>query len=115
MKKTNVQKIASEIISAIFPSQEALNKYLKEHPDADKSNHRVVKSLGKSENRIKFINNKEMKDAKDFLEKKMKGLPYQVDDDDKHIHFPNYKSLQDAMKLLKDKKKDMFIQKVHSK
>jgi hypothetical protein len=35
-------RIAKELIGIDFPTQDAMNKYLKEHPDADKSNHRVV-------------------------------------------------------------------------
>lgn len=34
---------AKELMATDFPSQEALDKYLKEHPDADKSQHHVVK------------------------------------------------------------------------
>lgn len=36
-------KLAKELLSMDFPNQEALDKYLKDHPDADRSNHKVVK------------------------------------------------------------------------
>ena len=36
--------MAKELIGMDFPTQDAMDKYLKDHPDADKSNHRVVKT-----------------------------------------------------------------------
>lgn len=35
--------MAKEFIGIDFPNQDAMDKYLKEHPDADRTNHRVVK------------------------------------------------------------------------
>ncbi len=37
-------KIAKLLVSFDFPTQDALDKYLKEHPDADKRLHKVVES-----------------------------------------------------------------------
>ena len=37
-------KIAKSLLSMEFPTQDALDKYLKDHPDADRSNHRVVET-----------------------------------------------------------------------
>jgi len=37
-------KLAKEIMAMEFPTQEALNEYLKEHPEADKSHHSVKKT-----------------------------------------------------------------------
>jgi len=37
-------KLARELVSVEFPTQDAMDKYLKEHPGADKSLHRVVKT-----------------------------------------------------------------------
>ena len=37
-------KVAESLIAIDFPTDEAMKKYLKEHLDADKSNHRVVKT-----------------------------------------------------------------------
>ena len=34
--------VAKELMAIEFPTQDAMKKYLDEHPDADKSNHRVV-------------------------------------------------------------------------
>jgi hypothetical protein len=34
--------MAKEVLGMDFPTQDALDKYLKDHPDADKSNHKVV-------------------------------------------------------------------------
>ena len=36
-------KIAKELMAIDFHTQEAMDKYLKEHPEADKVNHKVVK------------------------------------------------------------------------
>ena len=48
MNRTLVAKellaIARELVAIDFPTQDAMDKYLKEHPDADKSNHKVVKT-----------------------------------------------------------------------
>jgi len=38
-------KIAKSLVSIEFPSQDALDKYLKEHPAADKGNHSVKKTF----------------------------------------------------------------------
>lgn len=35
---------AKELLGMDFPSQDALDKYLKDHPDANRSNHKVVQS-----------------------------------------------------------------------
>jgi len=47
---TTDQRVASELLAVArdlaamdFPSQKALDKYLKEHPDADRGKHKVVK------------------------------------------------------------------------
>lgn len=37
-------KLASELIGMEFPTQDAYDKYMKEHPDADKSKHSVVET-----------------------------------------------------------------------
>lgn len=37
-------KVAKTLLSMEFPSQDALDEYLKEHPGADKSHHTVRKS-----------------------------------------------------------------------
>lgn len=41
--------LAKEVMGMDFPSQDALDKYLKDHPDADKSNHKVVKTEKKDD------------------------------------------------------------------
>ena len=44
------KKSASEELTAMeFPTQDAMDKYLKEHPDADKSKHKVKKTKSLSE------------------------------------------------------------------
>ena len=44
--------IARELQATDFPSQDALDKYLKDHPDADKSNHKVRTNLDKQRTRM---------------------------------------------------------------
>lgn len=39
------KKIAKELVSVDFQTQDAYDKYMHEHPDADKTNHRVVKNV----------------------------------------------------------------------
>lgn len=36
--------LARELVGMEFPTQDAMDKYLKDHPDADKSNHKVVET-----------------------------------------------------------------------
>jgi len=44
--------IAKSLVAIDFPTQDALDKYLKDHPDADRSKHRVVENKpGKSDRR----------------------------------------------------------------
>ena len=47
MDRTAVAKellvLAKDLVGMEFPTQDALDKYLKEHPDADRSNHSVKK------------------------------------------------------------------------
>ena len=42
MLTAEILKIAKSLTAMNFPTQEALDKYMKEHPDADRSNHKVV-------------------------------------------------------------------------
>lgn len=37
-------RVAKSLMAMDFPTQDAMDKYLKEHPDADKSNHKVVET-----------------------------------------------------------------------
>ena len=38
-------KVAQNLLAIEFPSKDALDKYLKEHPGADKRNHRFKKPI----------------------------------------------------------------------
>jgi len=40
---SEILKVAQEILAMEFPTDESLKKYLKDHPAADKSKHKVVK------------------------------------------------------------------------
>lgn len=42
-------KIAKELMGMDFPTQDAMDKYMKDHPDANRSNHKVVKTPEKKE------------------------------------------------------------------
>jgi hypothetical protein len=44
MLAAEILKIAKSLVSIEFPTQDALDKYLKDHPDADRSNHKVVET-----------------------------------------------------------------------
>jgi hypothetical protein len=113
----HLAKIQTEFLkeAALFPSQQALDDYLRKHPEADKSNHRVVKKITtKSPNRLKFINFAERRKALDILKKKLGDQAYTVDDDEHQIHFVNYHAIQEAEKLLKAKKLDWAITKKHT-
>lgn len=37
-------RVARELLSIDFPTQDAMDKYLKDHPDANRSNHKVVQT-----------------------------------------------------------------------
>jgi hypothetical protein len=54
-------RIAKLLVAIDFPTKEAYDRYMKEHPAADKSNHKVVKTLMHGTNR----------DFKDFDEKQI--------------------------------------------
>jgi len=43
MKRDTRERIARNLVAEVFATQEALDKYLQEHPDADRSLHRVKK------------------------------------------------------------------------
>jgi len=44
MVAREILKVAKELLAIEFPTQDAMKKYLDEHPDADKSNHKVVET-----------------------------------------------------------------------
>lgn len=44
--------IAKELLAIDFPSKEAMDSYFKEHPNADRSNHRVVSGPGKKKGKV---------------------------------------------------------------
>jgi hypothetical protein len=53
--------MAKEVMGIDFPTQKALDKYLKDHPDADKSNHRVVEGPEKHSGRMDNHRQKEIR------------------------------------------------------
>jgi hypothetical protein len=63
-------KMAKELLAIDFPNKDALDKYLKDHPDADRSNHKVVetkKEESKKEEPKKDMTKKDSgKTLKDF-------------------------------------------------
>ena len=77
--------MARELIGMDFPTQDAFDKYMKEHPDANRSNHRVVKTPDavsvKKEEPVKkydfspesyFKSNPKHKDAVDSAKEELK-------------------------------------------
>lgn len=44
MLAREIVRIAKQLMAIDFPTQDAMEKYLKDHPDANRSNHKVVKS-----------------------------------------------------------------------
>lgn len=114
-------QIKAEIIASIlktaglFTSQEAYDKYMKEHPDADPKKHKVVKApTTKAKDRMQMINYKGLKDTHDELKKHLGDSVYRLPGDEKNLHFVNYKALQDAKDILKKKKLDFNVHKVYS-
>lgn len=47
-----MSRIGKDIMAITFTTQQGLNNYLKEHPKADKRNHRVLKSESKTKKEI---------------------------------------------------------------
>ena len=41
MRAKELLGMAKELLAIEFPTQDALDKYLKDHPDANRSNHKV--------------------------------------------------------------------------
>ena len=110
----HLAKIQTEFVkqSALFTSQESLDAYLKKHPEANRSNHRVIKPITTgSRNKMKFINYAELKKNFELVKKKLNDDVYLKPGDEKHMHFVNYKAFQDAQKMLKDKKADWAVEK----
>ena len=59
--------MAKEVLGMDFPTQDAMDKYMKDHPDANRSNHKVVKTPEKKEPAKKDKPSKESgKTLKDF-------------------------------------------------
>ena len=73
-----VERVASRYAME-FPTQEALKKYLKEHPDADKSNHSVKTKKHPSGKRGPKVNFKKLDESMDALPDAVKTLRGQKD------------------------------------
>jgi hypothetical protein len=85
-----IVKIAMTLFGMEFDSQEALDKYLKEHPDADKSNHSVKKqeekpkTEGEKKENSKSSYSDKVKAIKEEHDKKMKAIY------DEHANSPDF-------------------------
>ena len=73
-------RIASSMVAKVFPSEEALNEYLKMYPDADRSKHSVVKDQGNSKKEDKD-GDREPTEKEDVS--KNKGMPEDKDQEKK--------------------------------
>jgi hypothetical protein len=92
--------------SAIFPNQEALQKYLTEHPTADKNKHKVKPKSsdfkGREKNQLHYLNDAGAREAMDELnkEKRFKGLVNRNKDKSNKLDFINDRTRSDALELL---------------
>lgn len=76
--------MAKELLAMEFPTQDALDKYLKEHPDADRSNHSV-------------------KETEEDVRKKIRETPEEVEERLKKQMGDQYKSQEQRIRGEKEK------------
>lgn len=77
-----------------------------------KNIEKIAKEIIAQAGTITFINFREMKDAYKVLEKELGNLVSRKSGDENKLYFKNYRSVQDALSILKKKKMDKFIKKV---
>jgi len=99
-------------VAVEFANQKALQEYLKKHPDADKSKHKVVEKQysGESKNKLKFINDAEAKKAIDHIKDKLKGLVDRDEKDSKELNFVNYDARRKGLDLIHSKGLHKFLE-----
>lgn len=66
--------VAKELTSMEFPTQDALDKYLKDHPDANRSKHKVVKNTSEEGKKDDDPNKKWREDAAEDQKKRRPWL-----------------------------------------
>ena len=109
VNKRWIKKVASELKSrraTDFPTQNALEKYLDEHPGADKSNHQVVKNILRGEPGKPSKSQPgtvQMKKQEEDSQNKMLNRFY---DNNPKAKGADYKTVNDLMNL-KDKVNDL--------
>lgn len=91
--------VAKELLAIDFPTQDAMDKYLKEHPDADKSNHRVVEKKKTQETKKKPEPEKKTETERVPTPKFEDIKPRSVSDSDKkELEDVNYKKAVEMLK-----------------
>ena len=55
--------MARELLAMEFPTQDAMDKYLKEHPDADRSNHKVVETKKPEKKKTESVSQGDVENA----------------------------------------------------
>jgi predicted RNA-binding Zn-ribbon protein involved in translation (DUF1610 family) len=65
--------VAHELMAIEFPTQDAYDKYMKEHPDADKSLHRVTKTETKTEKKSKPLSREVFDQVADEMRSHLRG------------------------------------------
>lgn len=55
---SRILNIAKVLLAVEFPNQDAMKKYLKDHPDADRSKHRVVPVKGHPDGKVRTMDNR---------------------------------------------------------
>lgn len=93
-----------------FATQEAMDKYIKDHPGTDKTNLKLEKSKPSDfkgrgpKNELHFVNDYEAKKALEHLEKKQKGMAKRDTEKSKMLTFVNDADRTKAIEHLKKKK-----------
>ena len=62
-----LNKIAKQLLSIDFPNQKAMNDYLKQHPLAERRNHKVVEFKPKKQEEIQTEKYKDSDELKDII------------------------------------------------
>jgi ribosomal protein S25 len=74
--------LLTDKVAMVFTTQEALDKYLKDHPSAKKTNHRVQETKG-DKGKGEDKENPEHKKMYEEIDNVIKGIPKDVGGDDK--------------------------------
>lgn len=79
--------MAKELIGMEFPTQKALDRYLREHPDADRGLHRVKRGLPGKWEKVKEMMPKVTKGQKEKAEKRYQEIAEKAKSEEKAKKF----------------------------